>query len=306
MRSKGIRRTSPVQILIHLFMAPVTPGGFSWEMQSDQMNRLAEDLRWTVLRKIFVELKGATSYRAFLQKHSIRVDSLDVHFFKEILEVVRENGRKEFNLFEARELSDLECLEKYFIPVILQWAESERSVSVSQEKTPSIEELISHEDSSGNVYQRFPDEFAWVLKQNEVGREKEERTLPPEMIEFTHRVASALTKRLKELLKTGKYDKYIILMSRLEDSVCTWDMTFQYLNELGMNKYSSWKSLSVVANRVLKDYVDGLPGDVKIALHLDDPKLSKEEKHDRLRMAVSAAIELDPVPSPKELMNQAG
>jgi len=300
---KGRNRSTPLQILIHLFMAPKSGGSFSWEMASDQMNRLAEDLRWNVLRKIYIELNGRSPYAAHLQKHSIKVENLNVEFFREILEVIRDRQAASFHLRSARELTDLEILENYFIPVILEWAVSERSVSVSQELTPSFEDLITCEDSSGNVYQRFPDEMSWILHKYDPGyAASEERELPREMAQFVNEIAAALTASLRKLMDSGKYDKYILLMSRLEDDVCTWKMTFNYLRKLGVRRYSSWKSLSVVSNRAVKEFVDDLPNDVRVALHQDDESLSASEKTDRLRMAVMAAIELEPMPSPMELI----
>jgi len=271
------------------------------------MKRLADDLRWIVLRKVFTDLNGRTPYRAFIQKHAIRVESLDNAFFADVLEVMRDRNGKGFQLSDAREMDELEILEAWFIPVILEWAENERSTSVSRERTPSIEDLIIHEDSSGNIYQRFPDDFAWVISKGSPGIDPEPaRELPDEMCEFVRHIASELTSALRNIYENEKLEKYLLLMSRLEDSVCTWEMTFDYLNSLGMKRYSSWKSLSVVANRALKQFVDKLPEDVKVALHQDDPDLTREERHERLRMAVSAALELDPLPTPLEIMASAG
>ncbi len=297
------RHTSPLELLIHVLMAPRSSGTFSWQLAPDQLNKLAGDLRWTILRRIFPELNGRSPYRALIQKHAIRVDSLDRPFFRDVLEVIRDRHAKSFDINEARNMNDLELLETFFIPVILEWAENERSTSVAREQTPSIEELITHEDSSGNIYQRFPDEFAWVI--NKLSPDKvpdPPREIPDDMREFVHRIASQLTKALRSILDSGKLDKYVILMARLEDNICTWEMTFDYLNSLGMKRYASWKSLSVVANRALKQFADKLPDEVKTALHQDDPDLTREEKHDRLRTAVTAALELDPLPTPKEIM----
>lgn len=300
-------RSTPLTLLIHLIMAPSGGGTFSWEIAPDQLSRLAEDLRWLVLRKISSELNGKSPYGAFLQKHSIRIESLDIAFFREILLLAKQEYGGSFNLHEARELTDIQCLEHYFIPLILEWAESERSLSVSREKTPSIEDLITCEDSSGNIYQRFPEEFSWVLQQSDPTFEKESRRIiPEEMRQFTLMVASELRASLKNIIDSGRLDKYIILMSRLEDDICTWDMTFDYLKSLGISKYTSWKSLSVVANRAMKEFVGSLPGEVKAVLHQDDPGLTREEKHHRLRLAVGAALELDPLPTPKELLSNAG
>jgi hypothetical protein len=94
-------------------------------------------------------------------------------------------------------------------------------------------------------------------------------------------------------------------MARLEDDICTWEMTFDYLRSLGVKRYSSWKSLSVVANRSLREFVQELPDHVRAALHQDDPDLSREEKHDRLRLAVTAALELDPLPTPGDILAAA-
>jgi len=309
MRSLGSsrRRSTPLEILIHLLMAPVSSGTFSWQPAPDMMKRLADDLRWIVLRKVFTDLNGRTPYRAYIQKHAIRVESLDNAFFADVLEVLRDRHGRDFKLSEAREMDELEILEAWFIPTILEWAENERSTSVSRERTPSIEELIIHEDSSGNIYQRFPDDFAWVISKGSPAFDPEPaRELPDEMCEFVRHIASELTSALRNIYENEKLEKYLLLMSRLEDSVCTWEMTFDYLNSLGMKRYSSWKSLSVVANRALKQFVDKLPEDVKVALHQDDPDLTREERHERLRMAVSAALELDPLPTPLEIMASAG
>ncbi len=305
--TKGRKRNTPLQILIHLTMSPSSRGSFSWQLAPGQVNRIADDLRWIVLRRIFVELGGKSPYRAKLQKHAIKVDSLDIEFFKEVLEVVADRNSKSFDFNTARDLTDLECLDAYFIPVILEWACSERSTSVSRERTPSLEELITHEDSTGNIYQRFPDEFSWVVKKYSPGIEPEPvRVLPEEMNKFLHRVAGELTKALRRVLESGRLEKYLVLMARLEDNICTWEMTYDYLNALGLKRYSNWKSLSVVANRALKEFVGYLPDEVKFALHQDDNKLSREEKHDILREAVAAALELDPLPTPREVMAEVG
>jgi len=302
-RAGGRHRSTPLEILIHLLMAPVASGTFSWQLSPDQMSRLADDLRWTILRRVFPGLNGRTPYRALLQKHAIRVESLDSSFFRDVLEVIRDGSARSFRLSEAREMDDLECLETWFIPVVLEWAENERSSSVSRERTPSIEDLIIHEDSSGNLYQRFPDEFAWVVRRLAPDVEPDPpRELPDEMRAFVHRIASELTSALKRILDSGKLEKYLLLMARLEDDICTWEMTFDYLNSLGLKRYSSWKSLSVVANRTLKDFAAGLPLEVRSALHQDDPKLSREERHDRLRTAVAAALEINPLPTPMEIL----
>jgi len=301
------RHTSLLELLIHILMAPTSSGTFSWQPAPDQLSRYASDLRWAILRRIFPELGGKTPYRALLQKHAIRVDSLDKPFLREVLEVVRDRFAKSFSISAARDMSDLELLKTYFIPVVLEWAENERSVSVARERTPSIEDLISHEDSSGNVYQRFPDEFSWAVSRLSPGMEAEApRELPDEMVELVHRIADQLTRSLGLILESGNLEKYILLMARLEDNICTWEMTFDYLNSLGMKRYSSWKSLSVVANRAMKEFVGGLPSEVKSALHQDDPALSREEKHERLRMAVAAALEISPLPTPMEVLSRAG
>jgi hypothetical protein len=267
------------------------------------MNSLAEELRWLVLRRVFTALNGASPYKALLQKHAIRVDSLDTAFFREVLEVVRDKHSKSFNLNKARSLDDLDCLREYFLPVIFDWAASERSTTVARDKTPSIEDLIVHEDSCGNIYHRFPDEFSWELKRSAPDFEKEEhREIPEEMKLFARRVASELTDSLKKLLESGKYEKYVLLRSRLEDDACTWEMTFDYLQAFGVSKYSSWKSMSVVANRALKDFVSDLSPELRTTLHQDDPKITQEEKHARLREAVSAALELNPLPAPREVL----
>ncbi|HDS30074.1 MAG TPA: hypothetical protein ENN67_03435 [Firmicutes bacterium] len=297
------KRNSPLQILVHLTMAPKSGGSFSWSIRPELSNRLADDLRWIVLRKIFPQLGGKSPYAAKLQKHAIRVESLDREFFREVIEVVAVNHSKSFSLNEARRLDELQCLEKYFIPVILEWACCERSVSVSRERTPSIEELITHEDSSGNVYHRFPDEFSWAVRKSSPEFEPEPaRDLPDEMIGFARKIASELTRSLRMIYENGKLDKYVLLMARLEDNVCTWDMTFNYLSALGVNRYSSWKSLSVVANRAMKEFVDGLPDDIRTALRQDDSSITKEEKHSIIRQAVNAALELDSLPTPQELL----
>ncbi len=301
------RRSTPIEILIHLLMAPVSSGTYSWRPAPDQLSKLAEDLRWTILRKVYTELKGRTPYRAFLQKHAIKVESLDRAFFQEVLEVIRDRHAGSFSLREARDMEEAQCLEAYFIPVILEWAENERSTSVSRERTPSIEDLVMHEDSSGNLYQRFPDEFAWAVSRTSPDVDPDPpRELPAEMRAFVHRIAGELTRALRRILESGKPDRYLLLMSRLEDDVCTWEMTFDYLKALGMKKYSSWKSLSVVANRALGQFVRELPADVRTALRQDDPALSREEKHDRLRMAVAAALQIDPLPSPMEVLSEVG
>jgi hypothetical protein len=297
------KRNTPLQILIHLTMAPRSGGSFSWQLQPEQVNRLADDLRWIVLRRIFPELGGRSPYRAKLQKHAIRVESLDREFFREVLEVVADRHAKSFSLHMARELDDLGCLEEYFLPVILEWACCERSTSVSRERTPSIEDLITHEDSSGNIYQRFPDEFSWIIRRDRPDVEPEApRELPEEIVDYLHRVARELTGALRRVLESGKLEKYLLLMARLEDNVCTWEMTFDYLSTIGHSGYSSWKSLSVVSNRALKEYVAGLPRDIRKALHQDDNELSKEEKHAILREAVNAALEIDPLPTPQEVL----
>jgi hypothetical protein len=297
------RRNSPFQLLVHLMMAPRSSGTFSWQIAPDQMASLAEDLRWIVLRRIFPDLNGATPYRALLQKHAIRVESLDVAFFREVLDVIREEYASSFSLSAVRALSDLECLKQHFLPVILTWAATERSTSVARERTPSIEDLVLHEDMNGNLYQRFPDEFSWELRRSAPDIcPNAPRELPEDMKKFARRIASDLTCRLKELLDSGKYEKYVLLMSRLEDDACTWEMTFDYLKTFGVKRYSSWKSLSVVANRALKEFVGGLPPDLRVVLHQDDPLISQEEKHARLREAVSAALEINPLPSPREIL----
>ena len=298
-------RSTPFQLLVHLFMTPQSSGTFSWQLAPDQMTHLADDLRWLVLRRVFPALDGGSPYKALLQKHAIRVDSLDTAFFRDVLELVREKHAESFDLASARKMDDLECLKAYFLPTILSWAESERSTSVSRERTPSIEDLITHEDSSGNVYQRFPDEFAWVVQRQSPALELEPpREIPEEMCRFARRIASQLTASLRKVLESGKYEKYILLMSRLEDDACTWEMTFDYLQAFGVKRYSNWKSLSVVANRALKEFVGDLPREARVALHQDDPGLTREEKHARLREAVSAALEIDPLPSPKQILAQ--
>jgi len=299
-------RATPMEIIIHLLMAPRSSGTYSWQLAPEKIRKLAEDLRWTILRKIFPVLNGKSPYGAMLQKHAISVESLDPRFFEEILEVIRCKYQDGFDIGRARDMEEIELIEEYFIPAILEWADPERSTSVSREKTPSIEDLITQEDSSGNSYQRFPDEFSWVLAQNAPDIDKSERReIPEEMKRFVHRIAIALTDELKNIYNSGKLDKYLILMSRLEDDICTWEMTYDYLNSLGVNKYSSWKSLSVVANRTLKRFVGNLPDDVRCALHQDDPELSREEKHARLRLAVTAALELNPLPTPMEVLAEA-
>ncbi len=306
MRKPLRKRSTPLEVLIHVLMTPTTNGTYSWQLAPDQMNRLADDLRWIILRKIYPELGGKSPYRSMIQKHAIRVGSLDRAFFLDILEVVRDLHARNFDLHAARDLEEIEVIENYFLPVILEWAENERSTSVARERTPSIEELITHEDSSGNLYQRFPDEFAWVVHKDSPDHEPEpQRVIPDEMVEFVHRIAGELTSALRKVLEKGKLEKYIILMSRLEDNTCTWEMTFEYLNSLGLKKYSSWKSLSVVANRAMRDFTGSLPEDVRGALHQDDPELTREEKHERLRMAVAAALELDPLPTPMEVLAEA-
>lgn len=300
-------RTSPLEILIHILMAPVSSGTFSWQPAPDHLRRFAEDLRWTILRKVFTELNGKTPYSGLIQKHAIKVESLDVPFFTDCLEVIRDKHAKGFRIAEAREFSEIELIREFFLPVILEWAENERSVSVSRENTPSIEDLITHEDSSGNIYQRFPDDFAWVVNRFSPSLEPDPpREIPDEMRDFVRRVASELTRALRKFLDSGRHEKYILLMARLEDSICTWEMTFDYLKSLGMNRYASWKSLSVVANRAMREFIDDLPDDVSEVLHQNDPKLTKEERHDRLRLAVTAALELDPLPSPMELLSGVG
>jgi hypothetical protein len=296
-------RQTPFQLLVHLFMTPQSSGTFSWQLAPDQMTRLAEDLRWIVLRRVFTELGGCSPYKALLQKHAIRVDSLDTAFFREVLDLVREKYLKSFNLGQARMMDDLACIREFFLPVILDWAESERSTSVARDRTPSIEDLVTHEDSAGNVYQRFPDEFSWALRQSAPDFEHEPpREIPREMRTFARRMASELTSGLRKLLESGKYEKYILLMSRLEDDTCTWEMTFDYLQASGIKRYSSWKSLSVVSNRALREYVSGLPADLRKLLHQDDPSLTSEEKCTRLREAVSAALQIEPLPSVREVL----
>jgi len=303
MYNASTNRTSVLEILIHLSMTPSSGGTFSWQLAPEQRNKLAADLRWVILRKIYTELNGCSPYKALLQKHAIRVDSLDKEFFCEILEVIRQRHSKSINIFELRDMDEIDLVKTYFIPLILEWAESERSTSVSREKTPSIEELVTHEDSTGNIYYRFPEEFSWAVTQNTPGREVgEQRVIPDEMKEFVHKIAAELTNALQKLLDRKKFEKYIILLSRLEDNVCTWELTYKYLQQMGVKRYSSWKSLSVVANRAMKEFVKGLPDDVKTALHQDDPELSREEKHERLRMAVTAALELNPMPTPREVV----
>jgi len=305
-RTGNKRRSSVIELLIHLLLTPSTRGTFSWSLAPDQMNRLADDLRWTILRKIYPGLGGKSPYRAHIQKHAIKVESLDRPFFRDVLEVVRDHHARSFSIHDAREMNELALLETYFIPVILEWAENERSTSVARERTPSIEELITHEDSSGNVYQRFPEEFAWAINRLSPGVDPESaREIPADMQDYARRIAYELTGALMRLLNKKKFEKYIILVSRLEDNTCTWEMTFNYLNELGLNRYSSWKSLSVVANRAMNDFVRDLPPDVRTALHQEDPELSREEKHERLRTAVAAAMELNPVPSPREVLATA-
>jgi hypothetical protein len=297
-------RQTPFQLLVHLVMTPQSSGTFSWQQSPDQMTRLAEDLRWMILRRVFTDLNGCSPYKALLQKHAIRVDSLDTAFFREILDIAREKHVKNFNLSHARQLTDLQILQEYFLPLILDWAESERSTSVARERTPSIEDLIFHEDSSGNVYQRFPDEFAWAISRLSPNIEPEApREIPEELRQFARRIASELTKALKKVLDSGKYEKYILLMSRLEDGACTWEMTFDYLQSFGIKRYSNWKSLSVVANRALREFVETLPDDVSEALHQNDESISREEKFNRLRNAVSASLELEPLPSPREVVS---
>jgi len=306
-KDRDRKRASALEILIHLSMAPTSGGTFSWQLAPDQKNRLATDLRWIVLRKIFTELNGRSPYKALIQKHAVRVDSLDREFFSEILEVVRQRHAKSIDIFKIRELSEIELVETYFIPLILEWSESERSTSVSRERTPSMEELVTHEDASGNIYTRFPDEFSWALTQYSPGREVEEaREIPDDMKVYVRRIADELTNALRKLLRKKKFEKYILLLSRLEDNVCTWELTYDYLKQLGVTRYSSWKSLSVVANRAMNEFVKSLPDDVKTALHQDDPDLTREEKHKRLRLAVTAALEINPLPSPKELIANAG
>jgi hypothetical protein len=300
---KTSSRPTPFQILVHLFMAPQSSGTFNWQLAPDQMSRLADDLRWLVLRRVFPALNGSSPYKALLQKHAIRVDSLDSAFFREVLDIVKEKHAKSFNLASVRKMDDLECLREYFLPVILEWAASERSTSVSRERTPSIEEMVYHEDSSGNVYQRFPDEFAWILSGLSPDNEPDEpRVIPDEQAQFARRIASMLTISLRKILDSGRFDKYLLLMCRLEDSACTWEMTFDYLQTVGIKKYSNWKSLSVVANRALRDFIADLPIEARVVLHQDDQTLTREERHARLRQAVSAALEIDPLPSPREVL----
>ncbi|MCX6645772.1 MAG: hypothetical protein NTY09_05375 [bacterium] len=301
------RRSTPLEVLIHLMMAPGSGGTFSWQPAPDHLRRFADDLRWTILRKVYSELNGKTPYSGLIQKHAIRVESLDLPFFMDCLEVIRDKNSRSFRISEVRRLSEIELIRQFFLPVILEWAENERSVSVSRENTPSIEDLITHEDSSGNIYQRFPDEFAWAVNRFSPSLEPEQpREIPDEMRDFVRRVASELTKSLRNFLDNGKQEKYIILMARLEDNICTWEMTFDYLNSLGMNRYTNWKSLSVVANRAMREFIDNLPDEVTELLHQNDPSLTKEEKHDRLRLAVTAALEIDPLPSPREMLSRVG
>ena len=85
MRKPQRKRTSPLEVLIHVLMAPSTRGTYSWQLPPEQMNRLAEDLRWTILRKIYPELNGKSPYRSMIQKHAIKVESLDRAFFLDIL-----------------------------------------------------------------------------------------------------------------------------------------------------------------------------------------------------------------------------
>jgi hypothetical protein len=305
-KSTSRRRSSPLEILIHLLMAPASTGFFSWQLDNRQLRALAEDLRWTVLRKIQPALDGRSIYRAMLQKHAISVDSLSPEFFMEILEVVREKQALNFKIADARHLSELILLEKYFVPVILEWAENERSVSVSRESTPSIEDLITHEDSSGNTYQRFPDEFSWVVNRFSPGQDQEpKREIPDDMKAFVRRIAGELTNAMQKILDSGKLDKYIILMARLEDDVCTWEMTFDYLKSLGVSRYSNWKSLSVVANRAMKEFIRELPADIKATLHQDDTSIPREDRHDLIRMALGAALEINPLPSPRDLLSKS-
>lgn len=306
-RTSTRRRTSPFEILIHLLMAPVSSGTFSWQLAPDQLKKFADDIRWTILRKVYPELNGKTPYGALIQKHAVKVQSLDHPFFSDILEVIRDKNARTFDLDTVRDLSEIELLKEFFVPLVLEWAENERSVSVSRENTPSIEELITHEDSSGNLYQRFPDEFSWAIFKLTPGIDPDPpMKIPLDMQRFVHRIARELTNALRNIFENGKLEKYILLMARLEDNICTWEMTFDYLNSLGMKRYSSWKSMSVVANRALREYVRKLPDDVKTTLHQDDPDLSKEEKHDRLRLAVTAALELDPLPTPMEVLSGTG
>jgi hypothetical protein len=307
--SKAVRRhrSAPLEILIHLLMSPVSRGTFSWQPAPDQIRQYASDLRWTILRKVYTDLNGRTTYSGLIQKHAVRVESLDLQFFTEILEVIRENNPGSFSIMNARKLSEVDLIKQYFLPVILEWAENERSVSVSRENTPSIEDLITHEDSSGNIYQRFPDEFSWAINRFSPATESDpERVIPDDMREFVHRIAAELTKALRKFLDSGRHEKYILLMARLEDNICTWEMTFDYLNSLGMNRYTNWKSLSVVGNRAMREFIRSLPEDVVKSLHQDDPSLTEEEKHDRLRLAVTAAQELNPLPTPMELLSRAG
>ena len=300
---KSPPKCSPFQILVHLFMTPRTAGTFSWELTSHQMTRLAEDLRWNVLRRIFPALEGSTVYKAFLQRHAIRVDSLDVTFFKDILELVREKHLRSFRINDARQMSDLECLKTYFLPLILEWAKTEHSTSIAQERTSSIEELIVHESPSGNVYIRFPDELSWAVTRFAPDIEDDPpRELPPEIRSLVQKTADALINALSNILEKGKLEKYVILLARLEDDVCTWEMTFEYLTKAGMNRYSSWKSLSVAANRAIKELVRSLPKEIRELLHQDDSTLTPEEKHERLRLAVSAALEMGSLPSPQEVL----
>jgi hypothetical protein len=301
--TKAPSRPTPFQILVHLFMAPQSSGTFNWQLAPDQMSRLADDLRWLVLRRVFPALNGGSPYKALLQKHAIRVDSLDSAFFREVLDIVKEKNASSFNLASARKMDDLECLSEYFLPVILEWAESERSTSVSRERTPSIEEIVYHEDSSGNVYQRFPDEFAWALSRLSPDNEQDEPLeIPDDQAQFARRIASMLTSSLRKIHDSGRFEKYLLLMCRLEDNSCTWEMTFDYLQTVGIKKYSSWKSLSVVANRALKEFIADLPSEARVVLHQDDQSLTREERHARLRQAVSAALEIDPLPSPREVL----
>lgn len=295
-------RPTPLQLLIHLFMTPQVSGTFSWQLAPDQMSKLSEDLRWLILRKVFPSI-GGTIYRIFLQKRAIRIDSLDAAFFREVLDLVKAEHSRAFNLSTARKMDDLTCIKEYFLPIIIKWAKSERSTSVSRELTPSIEDLIFHQDSSGNIYQRFPDEFCWILKQTSPDNDADsQREIPREMLDFVHHIARELTDALRNLLDHGKFDKYIILLSRLEEDSCTWEMTHAYLKKLGVTKYSSWKSFSVVSNRIIREYCGCLPADVLDALHQNDSNLTAEEKHTILREAVSASLELYPLPSPKELI----
>ncbi|MFH1677032.1 MAG: hypothetical protein ABIC40_08395, partial [bacterium] len=65
-RTPSPRHSTPFQLLVHLMMAPAASGTFSWQLAPDQLTRLAADLRWLVLRRIFPELDGRSPYKALL------------------------------------------------------------------------------------------------------------------------------------------------------------------------------------------------------------------------------------------------